>query len=764
MKAPRRAPGLLGIGGLVGAILLASAILPPLVTVADEPTARPSPTTAPTFTPTATVTETPTITPTPTETGTPTVTPTVTGTATATATTTGTPTLRPVTPIATILPGEPISATAAPSSAGGAVDAQGTPLILPISGAEAPDGLGASPLVPLAILVLVGSSLYALQAPGGGVVRRFADTELGRGLVRRGRMSRATRRLLVVLVLSAVCTVAVAGAHGAWVSAEPLMPRPTPTAAVASAPDVGVAASATTYANLVVQGVEVVPSVGLLVNRSAVIRVTVANIGGGPPTKDGKPASFYLDVFIDPPVSTAEDLLSMPGYPSTLSQGMQASWLPAGGTYVVEFNHSFDTSGIHNVYAVVDIAELGLPYGNVNEGGGSAESDNADGPLSVEVIEPNVIIAKNDTDYVRGPASSLAIVPASSGDSPDQGGSQTLTFGNSALTLGYYEEPPQQWGYLDPVTPDYDMTTMDRRLNDDSTTRPQQWARIAAVGDLGTDEQGLLIDDDDVCDSSTLGLPLLVAVWEDRRNSDLTDWDIYLTWSTDQGATYAANVKVNDDGTGYDQRHPAVAISPCNGRALVVWQDNRDGQYDIYGQWYQPNATTGALDLDGPNFLIASTYRVNSLTPDVAAGPGSARDPVTEKLLYYDFYVVWQSDSAGNSDAYLRGWISPTGWSATARRISDDTEGANQRAPRVAAGRTEVLVDWTTTSCAPPSTCPRFRSSRPWSTPSSSPGKTIATATTTSTPRSPSTISRHSRATRASTTTRPARAWHSTRP
>lgn len=504
-------------------------------------------------------------------------------------------------------------------------------------------------------------------------------------------------RCLPPLLAAAVIAVAAA-AYAAGAVAQPSTPRPTPTTEPRAFGDDGLGASATGYANLVVQGIEVVPSNGILVDRSVIIRVTVANIGNTYPTNGVNLASFYLDVFIDPAVSTAEDLLSMPGYASDLSQGMQAAWLPAGATYTVQFNYAFETSGIHDVFAVVDIAELGLPYGNVNEGGGAGESDNAYGPLAIEVLEPNVITAKNAGDYVRGPASSLALVPVAT-PTGDGGGTGLLTFGDTSLTLGYFEEPPFRWGYEDPATPDYNMSGLDSRLNDDSTSRPQQWARLAAIGDLGTDSQGAYIDDDDVCHASTVSLPLLVTVWEDRRNSALTDWDVYLTYSTDQGDSFAANLKVNDDGSGNDQRHPAVAISPCNGRTLVVWQDNRQGQYDIWAQWYQFSSATGQLIAEGGNFLVASAAGIDSLTPDVAAGPGSERDPATQKLLYYNFYVVWQSNAAGNSDVYLRGWSPPSGWSATARRISDDTESANQRAPRVAAGRTEVLVDWTTVGC-----------------------------------------------------------------
>ena len=155
---------------LVTAIALAGLFLMrvawrPVVVVAEEPTARPTPTLAPTWTATATETATATITPTPTDTGTPTLTPTSTATFTPTATQTGTPTLRPVTPIGTLTTPEP--PTPAPtqphSSSGGAIDPSATPQILPVVGGPAATDAGGQPTPASgAVLALVGLGLCVL--------------------------------------------------------------------------------------------------------------------------------------------------------------------------------------------------------------------------------------------------------------------------------------------------------------------------------------------------------------------------------------------------------------------------------------------------------------------------------------------------------------------------------------------------------------------------------------------------------------------------
>ena len=516
--------------------------------------------------------------------------------------------------------------------------------------------------------------------------------------------SKLTRLLLLSVALFWSLLV-FAGAKQA--RAERPAQRPMPTSIPGSPQGEGpLGPMGSEYANLVIERIEVQPSVPLVGSEFTVL-VTVANRGTGHPTnRDGKPANFWVDLFVDPPVPSAEDLLSMPAFPPAASAGVQASWLPPGASYVVSFTCRFprpeeqgsslgiqcapsssgavpsptatpaarrDPSGVHDLYAVVDIAELDLPTGNVYEGGAAGERDNAFGPHPVEVRYPNMIVAKDNADFVRGPASSLAIVPVPTGSldsSRGQMSGQALTVGDAALTLGYFEEPPAKWGLRDPESPDYNMVSLDTRLNDDESGRPQEWVRLAANDGL------------------------VVAVWQDRRNSGLTDWDIYLTWSSDHGDTWhTPNLRVNDDAIGEaDQRRPAVAISPAGDRILVVWQDNRrdprenpDGRYRIFGRWYA--VIGGVLVPDGANFVIGGNPGVNCLAPDVAAGPEG------------NFYVVWQDDRSGNTDIWLRGWSDAGGWMSQARRISDDPQGSNQRAPRVSAGRSSVLKDWRTSAC-----------------------------------------------------------------
>ena len=52
--------------------------------------------------------------------------------------------------------------------------------------------------------------------------------------------------------------------------------------------------------------------------------------------------------------------------------------------------------------------------------------------------------------------------------------------------------------------------------------------------------------------------------------------DIYVTRSTDNGATWSAGVKVNDDGTSTAQFHPFLVVDQTNGAVVVGWHDARN--------------------------------------------------------------------------------------------------------------------------------------------------------------------------------------------
>jgi len=79
----------------------------------------------------------------------------------------------------------------------------------------------------------------------------------------------------------------------------------------------------------------------------------------------------------------------------------------------------------------------------------------------------------------------------------------------------------------------------------------------------------------------------LHAVWDDIRNGD---YDIFASYRPAAG-TWSADVEVSDDETGASQRNPAVSIM-TNNSAATVWVDEREEVSSIYGagrpagRWY----------------------------------------------------------------------------------------------------------------------------------------------------------------------------------
>jgi len=94
-----------------------------------------------------------------------------------------------------------------------------------------------------------------------------------------------------------------------------------------------------------------------------------------------------------------------------------------------------------------------------------------------------------------------------------------------------------------------------------------------------------------------------VVGWQDYRN---TNWDIYFQRFTSTGSALGANTRVNDDTDSMDQKLPSISTDGT-GNFVVVWQDNRQDQYnvDIYAQRYfsngNPNGANYPVVADGPN-------------------------------------------------------------------------------------------------------------------------------------------------------------------
>jgi len=156
-----------------------------------------------------------------------------------------------------------------------------------------------------------------------------------------------------------------------------------------------------------------------------------------------------------------------------------------------------------------------------------------------------------------------------------------------------------------------------------------------------------------------VGAELHVA-WSDARSGA---YDIYVASSTNRGISFGAPVRVDSDAPGSAfSAFPQIAAN-AEGNVLVVWEDARDGLNDIYAA---SSANSGAT--------FGADIRIDG---GVAPGTANAFRPRLS-LDGQVAYVVWQDErNAPNRDIYfnysVNGGLS---WLGNARIVEGDGLGA----------------------------------------------------------------------------------------
>ena len=99
-----------------------------------------------------------------------------------------------------------------------------------------------------------------------------------------------------------------------------------------------------------------------------------------------------------------------------------------------------------------------------------------------------------------------------------------------------------------------------------------------------------------------------VITWWDERNG-YGNWDIYAQRYSSDGTALGTNFRVNDDQGDTEQDFPSISID-SSGNFVIVWEDHRNENFDIYAQRYSYDGT--AL---GSNFIVnddeGSAYQIN---------------------------------------------------------------------------------------------------------------------------------------------------------
>lgn len=167
---------------------------------------------------------------------------------------------------------------------------------------------------------------------------------------------------------------------------------------------------------------------------------------------------------------------------------------------------------------------------------------------------------------------------------------------------------------------------------------------------------------------------IIYVVWADNRDGRSM---IYISHSTDEGATFSTNEMVSSHLMG-EQTDPHMDISP-SGKIMIVWEDTR------YAVGHEQ--IMGAYSTDGETFSEA--YRIsdtsldyNCYTPRVAFSTDN------------DVHVVWTEDRLVQMDVVISS-SSDGGVSFSSSFILNrDPSSSDQNQPDIDANSTMVAVVW----------------------------------------------------------------------
>jgi len=151
-----------------------------------------------------------------------------------------------------------------------------------------------------------------------------------------------------------------------------------------------------------------------------------------------------------------------------------------------------------------------------------------------------------------------------------------------------------------------------------------------------------------------------VIVWSDEKSGD---WDIWGQRYSADGAAQGENFKISDD-TGYELQYWPCCNCDKNGNLLIAWVDKRYyDDYEIYAQRYSPDGTA-----IGNNFRVnTDTEYAMQLRPDISFDDDG------------NFIIAWEDKRNGDWDIYAQRYLSDGTTLGDNFKINDDTPRTSQR-------------------------------------------------------------------------------------
>lgn len=500
---------------------------------------------------------------------------------------------------------------------------------------------------------------------------------------------------LALLALFVTCTlvlVLVFASTPRFALADDLARRPTPTPlapaqAEAVAPD-----GDTQLPDLVVNAIRVSPNPPV-VNRPVTIEVDIANANhADAPLQAGN--NFFVDLYINPdvpPRACLEGTVFLPVQATSLSTGqttLRFLFVPEAD----DFPAVFRDVGVVRLWAQVDTAfdQANNRCGNVVE----SREDNNLRAAAFDLTTSTNWLQTTHQDFQTGFSSSLDLTEPS---------------GVLQNGTGWFEEPrfprpeendadwptdaAQPWDSPNFYNPDRHISA-DNFPDDFPREELDQWnppdqenvdVEVGFEQQCETNEIGCQPDPDDQDDCENpeapacawVGYEMLFAVWEDARNGDLTDRDIYFAYSLNSGRTWlpeAGPVRVNQDATESNQLRPQLVIDRDKETLYIFWEDNRRGNYDIFFarlldfDFRDKSATLTSADWEEPTSNPVNDFNVDANADQIKVTAATFNEPLCDENGFgcsnaegtTHLFVAWEDYRNSNADIFSE-WSSDGG-------------------------------------------------------------------------------------------------------
>lgn len=169
-----------------------------------------------------------------------------------------------------------------------------------------------------------------------------------------------------------------------------------------------------------------------------------------------------------------------------------------------------------------------------------------------------------------------------------------------------------------------------------------------------------------------------VVAWIDRRNFPGDAGDVFAQRYDASGTPIGANVRVNDDGPGREQR-AVRAVSLPHGVCLI-WEDLRGN----LGLDSNVEASHVSIDSSPPGV----NFRVNVSIPARQGSPGAIWDGRDAIL------AAWEDGRNGSPDIYAISVFPDGVRRGSETQLNDDAASGDQRRPEVGRGPGRYLATW----------------------------------------------------------------------